>query len=156
MNSKYFLDVHMPDITIFLPRFLIVDMSAILKSYDISQDTFIALSIAEKLREIKYGLVAEANEKASCKPQHLSFNTFSISEVTPLGNCLLHIKFTDNLVGDFDVKPFIEEGGIFTDLSDIELFKTVSIQKDGNSIAWKGGIEIGAETLYTNVWLSDY
>ena len=56
-----------------------------------------------------------------------------VISVTPHNNYLLQLRFSDNAVKFFDVKPYMDKG-IFKELMDVEYFKKVRIKFD--SIAW--------------------
>ena len=69
----------------------------------------------------------------------------TIIAVKPLENYLLELSFSNNEVGQFDVKPYLEKG-IFKELKDEIYFRQVTTQFD--SIAWKNGQDFSPETLY--------
>lgn len=69
----------------------------------------------------------------------------TITSVKPLDNYLLELRFSNNEVGQFDVKPYLEQG-IFKELKDEVYFKQVTTQFD--SIAWKNGQDFSPDTLY--------
>ncbi|MBQ6632447.1 MAG: DUF2442 domain-containing protein [Romboutsia sp.] len=69
----------------------------------------------------------------------------AIKDVKPIKNYKLILTFTDDSVKLFDMKPFLEKG-IFKELRDETLFKTVKVSFD--TIEWFNGIDIDPETLY--------
>ncbi len=68
----------------------------------------------------------------------------------------LKLSFSDGKSGIVDFLPFIEKGGIFNVLRDIEQFKLYAIDPDWNTITWQDGeLDIAPETLYfeaTGAW----
>ena len=48
-----------------------------------------------------------------------------------------------------DLKPLIEEGGVFEKLRDIEAFKAFSIDPEWHVLTWQdGGIDVAPESVY--------
>ena len=68
-------------------------------------------------------------------------------EVEPLENYILKIKFDNQEVKKFDVKPYIKYKA-FEKLKDKKIFNTVKIS--GLSIAWINGEDICPDELYSN------
>ncbi len=61
----------------------------------------------------------------------------------------LKISFADGRDGVVDFSRFIEKGGVFEVLKEIELFKKFSIDPDWNTVVWNDGeIDVAPETLY--------
>ena len=69
----------------------------------------------------------------------------TIKDVKPIENYKLLLTFDDESVKLFDMKPFLEKG-IFKELQDEDLFKTVRVSFD--SIEWSNGADVDPETLY--------
>ena len=69
----------------------------------------------------------------------------AIKDVKPIGNYKLILIFADNSIKLFDMKPYLVKG-VFKELKDENLFKTVKVSFD--SIEWSNGIDIDPETLY--------
>ena len=69
----------------------------------------------------------------------------AVKEVKPTDDYKLILTFDDDSVKLFDMKPFLEKG-IFKELKDETLFKTVKVSFD--SIEWLNGADIDPETLY--------
>ena len=69
----------------------------------------------------------------------------AIKDVKPIGNYKLILIFADNSIKLFDMKPYSVKG-VFKELKDENLFKTVKVSFD--SIEWSNGIDIDPETLY--------
>ncbi len=68
-------------------------------------------------------------------------------EVEPLENYILKIKFDNQEVKKFDVKPYLKYKA-FEKLKDKKIFNTVKIS--GLSIAWINGEDICPDELYSN------
>ncbi len=68
-----------------------------------------------------------------------------VISVKPLQNYCLEVRFSNNEVRLFDVKPYLNKG-IFTELQNENYFKQVTLQLD--SIAWRNGQDFSPETLY--------
>lgn len=65
--------------------------------------------------------------------------------VEPLSDFKLKLKFENNEVRIFDMKPLLEKKP-FTILKDWNLYKTVRVEN--GTIVWPGDIDIAPETLY--------
>ena len=70
---------------------------------------------------------------------------FAVTDVTPLSNYMLHLKFKNGEEKVFDMKPYLETG-IFKDLKDENVFKTVKVNFD--TVKWANEADIDPETLY--------
>ena len=70
---------------------------------------------------------------------------YSITKVTPLNDYLLHLKFKNGEEKIFDMKPYLETG-IFKELKDETVFKTVKVSFD--TVEWVNEADIDPETLY--------
>ncbi|MEA2069073.1 MAG: DUF2442 domain-containing protein, partial [Verrucomicrobiota bacterium] len=61
----------------------------------------------------------------------------------------LKLCFADGKSGEVDFLPFIEKGGVFKVLEDVELFKKFTVDPDWDTITWADGeLDIAPETLY--------
>jgi hypothetical protein len=61
----------------------------------------------------------------------------------------LKLVFADGSSGEVDFLPFIEKGGVFVTLRNVEQFKSFSIDPDWNTITWNDGeLDMAPETLY--------
>jgi len=69
----------------------------------------------------------------------------SIKAVKPQDNYLLLLTFENGEQRQFDMKPYLNFG-IFQELKDISLFKTVKTSFD--SIAWDNEADFDPEVLY--------
>lgn len=146
----------MPEISVFLPRFLKVDLSQMAAYYEISEDTFIALSIAEKLGELKGNLIEEAFARFNSHEKRIVFNWYPVTELAIKDNYVLSLSFEDGLKGECDLSVLIEKSKIYSALADKKIFSTAHIGEKGNSVQWDGGMEIEADILYGRTFLSDY
>ena len=71
----------------------------------------------------------------------------AIKEVNPLDNYLLLLTFENGEKRQFDMKPFLDLG-IFKELKDLRLFRTVKTNFD--SIEWDNEADFDPEVLYQN------
>ncbi|MEO6452759.1 MAG: DUF2442 domain-containing protein [Ginsengibacter sp.] len=70
---------------------------------------------------------------------------FLITDVTPLNNYLLHLKFRNVEEKFFDMKPYLEIV-IFKELKDENIFNTAKGSFD--TVEWANEADIDPETLY--------
>ena len=71
----------------------------------------------------------------------------AIKEVNPLDNYLLLLTFENGEKRQFDMKPYLDLG-IFKELKDLRLFRTVKTNFD--SIEWDNQADFDPEVLYQN------
>lgn len=69
----------------------------------------------------------------------------AVKDVKTIDDYKLILTFEDDSVRIFDMKPLLGKG-VFKELKDEKLFKTVKVSFD--SIEWSNGIDIDPETLY--------
>ena len=69
----------------------------------------------------------------------------AVKDVKPFENYILILTFDDGSIKLFDMKPYLVKG-IFKELKDENLFKTVKVSFD--SIEWSNGVDVDPETLY--------
>ena len=69
----------------------------------------------------------------------------AIKDVEPLDNYLLLLTFENGEKRQFDMKPYLDFG-IFQELKDLRLFKTVKTSFD--SIEWDNEADFDPEVLY--------
>ena len=69
----------------------------------------------------------------------------AVKDVKTIDDYKLILTFEDDSVRIFDMKPLLVKG-VFKELKDEKLFKTVKVSFD--SIEWANGIDIDPETLY--------
>jgi hypothetical protein len=70
---------------------------------------------------------------------------FAVTEVTPLENYNLRLKFKNGEEKIFDMKPYLEKG-IFKELKDESVFKTAKVSFD--TVEWANEADIDPEILY--------
>jgi hypothetical protein len=70
---------------------------------------------------------------------------FAVTDVTPLNNYLLRLKFKNGEEKVFDMKPYLETG-IFQELKNETIFRTVKVNFD--TVEWINEADIDPETLY--------
>ena len=70
---------------------------------------------------------------------------FAVKEVKPQDNYILILTFENGERRQFDMKPYLDLG-IFKELKDLILFKTVKTSFD--SIEWDNEADIDPEILY--------
>ena len=71
----------------------------------------------------------------------------TIVGVKPNDDWTLTLTFSNGKVGAFDVKPYLNKG-IFRELKDVRLFKSVRIADA--TIEWKNGADLCPECVYEN------
>ncbi len=71
--------------------------------------------------------------------------TFSVKNVEPRDDYKLVLTFETGEKKVFDMKPYLDNG-IFRELKDIELFRTVRVSF--NSVAWANDADFDPEALY--------
>jgi hypothetical protein len=72
---------------------------------------------------------------------------FAVTEVTPLENYQLRLKFKNGEEKIFDMTPYLETG-IFKELKDESVFKTAKVSFD--TVEWDNEADIDPETLYSD------
>ncbi|MEO6329755.1 MAG: DUF2442 domain-containing protein [Ginsengibacter sp.] len=70
---------------------------------------------------------------------------FAVTEVAPLNNYLLRLKFKNGEEKVFDMKPYLDVG-IFKTLKNEAIFKTARVSFD--TVEWANEADIDPETLY--------
>jgi Protein of unknown function (DUF2442) len=68
-----------------------------------------------------------------------------ITFIEPLENFKLKLKFTDNSIREFDMKPYLSYPA-FEDLIEVELFKKASIFL--RTVKWNEEIDMSPDTLF--------
>jgi hypothetical protein len=68
-----------------------------------------------------------------------------VARVVPNDDYTLTLTFANGQVRFFDVKPYLERG-IFKELKDPSLFKTVQVSM--GTVRWQGGQDLCPDTLY--------
>lgn len=68
-----------------------------------------------------------------------------VKNVKPLENYQLELVFENNETRIFDTTPYLNTG-IFSELQDTSMFKTVHVSYD--SVEWANGADLDPEVLY--------
>jgi len=71
----------------------------------------------------------------------------SVKEVKTLNEHKLLLTFENGEVRLFDMSPYLQKG-IFRELKDLSLFKSVRVSFD--TVEWENEADIDSETLYEN------
>ena len=59
---------------------------------------------------------------------------------------MIEVKFNDGTIRIVDFRPYINRGGIFSELKDQEYFRRFFI--DLNTVCWPNGADVAPERLY--------
>ena len=70
-------------------------------------------------------------------------------DVQCLDDFKLKLTFDDGKTGILDCKPLIAKGGVFAELSDVEVFRKAKINKELGVVTWNDNIDIAPETTYS-------
>jgi len=73
---------------------------------------------------------------------------YDVISAAYLGDYKLKLSFADGKAGVVDFAGYIEKGGIFSKLADLENFKKFVINQELGVITWNNEIDIAPETLY--------
>ncbi|MGB3509421.1 MAG: DUF2442 domain-containing protein [Microcoleaceae cyanobacterium] len=73
---------------------------------------------------------------------------YIITRVTAESNHKLRLVYSDDSEIIVDLKPIIEQGGVFVPLSNPQFFSQVKLGKGSRYIEWDGGINVCAYTLW--------
>ena len=68
-----------------------------------------------------------------------------VIDVKPLKNYQLELVFENKEIRLFDIKPYLDTG-VFSELQDSSMFKTVRVCYD--TIEWANGADLDPEILY--------
>ncbi|RJR35535.1 MAG: DUF2442 domain-containing protein [Deltaproteobacteria bacterium] len=68
---------------------------------------------------------------------------------TYAGDYKLYVTFADGKAGVVDFAGYIQKGGVFERLKDIEYFKKFEINQELGVITWNNEVDIAPETLYS-------
>ena len=61
----------------------------------------------------------------------------------------IELTFEDGKVGIVDLQKYVDQGGVFSKLQNMEYFRNFQINKELRIIYWKDQIDIAPETLYS-------
>ncbi len=79
------------------------------------------------------------------------FSFHRIREAAPLPDYRLYLTFDDGVSGELDMKPIIEQGGVFTALADPGRFRQVKIALSGRYVVWPDEVDLCADALYIQI-----
>jgi hypothetical protein len=71
-----------------------------------------------------------------------------IVDVAPKGNYVLVLTFSLGEVRLLDMKPYIQEGGVFGRLRDKSKFREVEVQPDLGGLEWPSGADFCPNTAF--------
>ncbi len=74
-----------------------------------------------------------------------------ITEVRPLENYQLHLRFEDGIEGVVDIAGIIRFTGVFAPLKDPAFFAQVRVNPDLGTICWPNEADIDPDVLYSRV-----
>jgi uncharacterized protein DUF2442 len=95
-----------------------------------------------------------ASSRTTSKKPSLKDNTIRMTEIVPLANFVMAIRFNDGASGTVDFKPFIKRGAIFAPLAKPAFFAKAEIAEAGYSIAWPGELDFSVGPLYESAMKS--
>lgn len=75
---------------------------------------------------------------------------YKITEVKPLEDYQVWIKFSDGVEGTVDLSDLAEKG-VFSVWKDKEVFNSVVVDPESHTLVWKGGLDLCPDTLYANI-----
>lgn len=78
-------------------------------------------------------------------------DNIKIRDVQPLEGTRLQIQFANGAVGIVDLGYLVAKGNLYGQLGDRAFFEQVRIGDEGFCLAWPGGFEIGADSLWMDV-----
>ena len=71
-----------------------------------------------------------------------------VTEVEPLPDRRLRVRFRDGLEGIVDVRPLIRLGGVFAPLADDALFRQVWVDAEARTVTWPNGADIAPDVMH--------
>jgi hypothetical protein len=75
------------------------------------------------------------------------------------GGYKIEVHFDDGMHGIVDFEKFIDQGGVYDRLRDVNFFRQFQINEELGVLTWDGKIDMAPETLYseaTNTPLPDW
>jgi hypothetical protein len=66
------------------------------------------------------------------------------------GDYKIELCFDDGKRGIVDFTKYLDQGGVFERLRDVELFKRFRINEELGVLTWEGDIDVAPETLYSD------
>lgn len=74
-----------------------------------------------------------------------------ITEVVPVGEFRLHLRFEDGVEGVVDLASHLSFRGIFQPLKDPAYFARVTVDKESGTVTWPNGADLDPDVLYSRV-----
>ena len=74
-----------------------------------------------------------------------------VTEVSPLDEYRLHIRFEDGVEGIVDLAELLRFAGVFAPLEECAYFVQVGVNPDIGTICWPNGADIDPDVLYALV-----
>ncbi len=74
-----------------------------------------------------------------------------ILSATVAGEYVVKMRFSDGLSGNYDMRPLVDAGGVFSALRDPSVFERVQIGEGGRYIEWPSEIDLCADALWRAV-----
>ena len=75
---------------------------------------------------------------------------YRLTDAKHISGYLLHLKFSDGLEGDVDLREEIH-GPIFEPLRDVETFKRFRLDPELRTLVWPNGADFSPELLHEKV-----
>ena len=73
-----------------------------------------------------------------------------IIDVSPIKEFKIKVKFSDNAEGVIDLSD-LKGKGVFSVWNDENVFNSVFIDKESNTVSWPGGIDLCPDVLYAEI-----
>jgi len=74
-----------------------------------------------------------------------------VTEVRPLGDHRVFIKFEDGVQGEIDIAEVIAFEGVFAPLRDPMRFAEVRVHPELGTVYWPNGADLDPDVLYSKV-----
>jgi hypothetical protein len=74
-----------------------------------------------------------------------------VTEVRPLGDHRVFIRFEDGVQGEIDVAEMVAFEGVFAPLTDPERFAEVRVHPEQGTLCWPNGADLDPDVLYSKV-----
>jgi hypothetical protein len=73
-----------------------------------------------------------------------------VTQVKPLPNYRLWVRFSDGLEGTYDVAPE-RRGGVFLQLCDPAVFNAVTLNEDFGCVEWPAGVDLCPSAMHAEM-----
>ncbi len=71
-----------------------------------------------------------------------------VVSATLVSECRIELVFEDGKRGVVDFSQYLDRGGVFERLKDLDFFRSFTVDRELGVITWGGEIDIAPETLY--------